>query len=139
MAVRHRRGPATRSIAGAVMTYGWWLDETHGALVRANAAMRRVPAVGCPDAAEVVGARDRCLASNGTWITASWGDPGVVALLSGLRQAATAAPNSDSPARSRVERAFPRINGVRADAPRQRPEHTQTTTPTRSNRRLGDR
>jgi hypothetical protein len=42
------------------MTYGRWLDDTHTALIGAQAAMP-LKAVGYADAAEVVSERDRCL------------------------------------------------------------------------------
>jgi hypothetical protein len=43
------------------MTYGRWLDDTHTALIGAQAAMAQVKEVGYADAAEVVSERDRCL------------------------------------------------------------------------------
>ncbi|MDT5029381.1 MAG: hypothetical protein QOE61_5807, partial [Micromonosporaceae bacterium] len=43
------------------MTYGRWLDDTHTALIGAQAAMAQVTAVGYADAAEAVTERDRCL------------------------------------------------------------------------------
>ncbi|MDT5029372.1 MAG: hypothetical protein QOE61_5798 [Micromonosporaceae bacterium] len=43
------------------MTYGRWLDDSHTALIGAQAAMAQVTAVGYADAAEVVSERDRCL------------------------------------------------------------------------------